>query len=141
MLKIVYSIYSTHQQMFHRKTHPPIPQQFIIREWKMHLFEGKCVIFLIMIIQFHYATICIFLLYFEPSKCGFLRNPRHLPKKRGFPMEHLYAGMLFSDSRLEIDIIKTKCKPNSFSNTIFTYRWTKEQYTYKHIYRKIQKLV
>ncbi len=31
-------------QLFHRKTHPLIPQQFVIFEWKMSHFEGKCVI-------------------------------------------------------------------------------------------------
>ncbi len=57
-------------QMFQRKTHPPFPQTYVIFEWKTASLQGQKHHFAtlcrkIMIIQFQYATICIFLSHFE----------------------------------------------------------------------------
>ncbi len=38
------NIYAYYIQMFQRKTHTPIPQLFIIFEWKMRHYENKCII-------------------------------------------------------------------------------------------------
>ncbi len=58
-------------QMIHRETHPPIPHQFVIFKWKTaslwgqmhHYFATLCR--KIMIMQFQYTTICVFLSHFE----------------------------------------------------------------------------